>query len=819
VHFGRSLSRGFLAAPIVWSAAIVSLALGIGATTAVFSILNSLSLKNLPVAAPQRLVTLASRSGALQNQPGTYSYATFNEVRRQNLFDGALAWSRTSLTLDDGVQPIPSLWVSGDFFETLGIPAALGRTLTPADDVAGGGADGPVALISDRLWERGFSRAPRAIGSVLVIERTQVTIVGVMPPGFRGIEAGQVYDVYLPASIQPQIAPNTPSDRHMAIFSVMLRLRDGQSVAAATSALRAAQPEIRAASMPPGAVGYLEDPFVLLPSPAGPSTLRERYETPLLALLAVAMLVLIVGCANVANLMLVRGMTRRKELSVRLALGASRSTLLRDVLTECFALTAVGVVLGLTFAIWASSAMVSQFSTAERGTVLDVSLDWRVLLFASVAGVGAAMLFGVAPAIRVTRVAPIDALNAEGWGPVGNARGGAMNVVLVAQTAVVLLLIVTAGLFVRTFQELTRVPLGFEPEGLLSVTITAPHVPPSVRNGLYHRLVEATAAVPGVAHVGGGLSEPLRRVGVPIALTVSSARLLARADTLSYVDDVTPGWRRAFGLQLRAGRDIDDRDLKGAQSVALVNEVFVRRFFPGENVLGRTISVTAHVPPDGEINLGERTVIGIVADAVHDSFRVAKRPILYRPLAQRDGPLFIPFHLVARSATSSLGQLSDRVAASLRDVDPELRMTFRPMAETIDEVLAQDRVLAHVSAFGGAFALLLAAVGLYGVTAYSVACRRAEIGVRLAMGAVPSAIVKLVLFQLLRLLAAGVAIGAAASFWVAQFVSSLLYGVSPRDPLTLAGGAVMLILMGVAAAWLPAHRASLADPAGVLRAT
>jgi predicted permease len=435
MHRGRSLSRGFLAAPIIWSAAILSLALGIGATTAIFSILNSLSLKNLPVAAPQRLVALASRSDALQNQPGTYSYATFDEVRRQNLFDGALAWSRASLTLDDGVQPVPSLWVSGDFFETLGIPAALGRTLAPADDVTGGGASGLVAMISDRLWERRFSRAPGAIGSLLVIERTPVTIIGVTPPSFRGVEVGRAYDVYLPAGIAPQIAPNTPSNRHMAIFAVMLRLRDGQSVAAATSALRTAQPDIRAASMPPGAVGYLEDPFVLLPSAGGLSTLRERYETPLVALLAVAMLVLIVSCANVANLMLVRGMNRRKELSVRLALGASRSTLLRDVLTECFALGAVGVVLGLTFASWASSAMVSRFSTAERGTVLDVSLDWRVLLFASVAGVGAAMLFGVAPAVRVTRVAPIDALNAEGRGSVGNARGRAMNVVLVAQTA------------------------------------------------------------------------------------------------------------------------------------------------------------------------------------------------------------------------------------------------------------------------------------------------------------------------------------------------------------------------------------------------
>jgi putative ABC transport system permease protein len=819
MQFARSLSRAFLAAPIVWSAAILSLALGIGATTAVFSILNGLSLKNLPVAAPERLVTLISRSDALQNQPGAYSYATFDEVRRRTLFAGALAWSRASLTLDDAVQPVSSLWVSGDFFQTLGVPAALGRTLAPGDDLPGGGTDGLVAMISDRLWQRRFSRAPGAIGSVLFIERTPVTIVGVTPPDFRGVEVGWAYDVYLPASTQPQITPNTPSDRHMAIFSVMLRLRDGQSISAATISLRTVQAEIRTASMPPGAVGYLEDAFVLLPSAGGPPTLRERYEAPLVALFAVAVLVLIVSCANVANLMLVRGMTRRKELSVRVALGASRSTLLRDVLAECFALAAVGVALGLTFASWASSALVSRFSSAARGAVLDVSLDWRVLLFAAVAGVGTVLLFGVAPAVRNTRVAPIEALSAEGRGAVGRARGRAINLVLVAQTAVALLLILTAGLFLRTFQELTRVPLGFEPEGLLSVTIAAPHVPPADRNRLYHRLVQATAAVPGVAQVGGGLSEPLRRVGVPIALTVSGARPLPRADTLSFGDDVTPGWRRAAALELLFGRDIDDRDAAGAPPVAMVNEAFVRRFFPGENLLGRTLSVIAHVPPDGEIHLGERTVVGIVADAAHDSIRVAKRPILYRPLAQREGPLFIPFHLVARSATPSTGQLSERVAASLRDVDPELRMTFRPMEETIDEVLAQDRVLAHVSAVGGVFALLLASVGLYGVTAYSVACRRAEFGLRLAMGAVPGTIVTLVLFQVVRLLAAGIAIGAVGSLWVAELVSSLLYGVSPRDPLILVGGVAMLTVMAVAAAWLPAHRASQTDPAGVLRNT
>jgi predicted permease len=817
MRFVRLLARGFRAAPIIWIAAILSLALGIGAQTAVLSIVNSLSLTNLSVAAPHQLVTLTSTSDAAQNRTGTYSYATFDEIRRQRLFDGALAWSRARLTLDGTAEALSAAWVSGDFFSTLRVPAAIGRTFTPTDDVQGGGRSGVVAMISDRVWERRFGRAPEAIGRALVIERTPVTIVGVTPPSFSGVEVGQAYDIYLPSRTQSQVTPNAPSGLDMAIWTVMLRLRDGQSIVAATQALRAAQADIRAASAPTGAVGYLQEPFVLVPTGRGTSALRDRYETPLLVLFVVATLVLLVACANVANLMLVRGVARRKELSVRLALGASRGTLIRELLSESFIVAAPGVVLGLIFASWASHVLVAQFATGGTTAVLEVTIDWRVLVFASVAGIAAAMLFGVAPALRATHFAPVEILNADGRNPGGGTRLRGLNIVLVAQTALALVLVLAAGLFVRTFQQLTRVPLGFNAQGVLSVTVSAPHVRATDRNRLYHRLVESVSAVPSVAHAGGGLSEPLRRVGIPIALSVSGARSLSEAESLSYGDDVTPGWRSAYGLELRAGRDIDERDVSGGLPVALVNEAFVRRFFPSEDIVGRTLSITAHIPPDGAIPIGERTVIGVVADAVHDSIRSAKRPMFYRPLAQRDGPLFIPFHLAVRPATLSVGQLAEQVAAALRAVDPELRLTFATMAETVDAALAEERLLARLSAFGGGFALLLAAVGLYGVTAYSVASRRPEIAIRLALGGAPITITKLVLLQLSRTLAIGITLGAATSVWAAHFLSSLLFGVSPRDPLVLTGGVLTLAIIGIAAAFFPAYRASLSDPAGVLR--
>jgi putative ABC transport system permease protein len=716
------------------------------------------------------------------------------------------------------------LWVSGDFFATLGVRALLGRTITVADDVVGGGPDGPVAMISYELWQRRFGGAAGIIGTSSSIERVPVTIVGVTPPDFLGVEVGRGFDVLFPVNTQPLIQPAIPGDADAAVLNIMLRLKPGQSFDAATAALRAVQPQIRAGSMPHSmqrvrAEDFLKDPFTLEPADAGTSAVRQRFQRPLVTLLVVVALVLLIACGNIANLQLARGLSRRHELSVRLALGASRWRLVRQLLMECVLLSAIGATLGLVFATWASRALVVQLSTSVTRVVLDVSLDGRVLAFTAATIVATAMLFGIAPALQVTGVVPMEALNAHGRGVNGGGRGALSNGLIVAQVALSLLLIVAAGLLVRTFERLARVPLGFDRERVLVVTVTAPTVPAVARNPFYHRLVRAAAAVPGVARAGGSLSSPLSFVlNGDLVVTVPGAAPAPDAERVTQANDITPGWLAAYGTAIRSGRDIDDHDTTATRPVMLVNEAFVQRLFPGRNLIGTSLAVTYRSGSYGDILLGSRTVIGIVGDAVFRAIRDPARPTIYFPLAQRDDPLaFNSFYIVVRSMAGSPVLLTRSVAAALTAVNPDLSLTFHPLADQVNESLAQERLVAMLSGFFGALALLLAGLGLYGVTAYAVARRRAEIGIRMALGAAPAEIVRLVLRRVSALVGLGVTIGAGVSLWASKFIATLLYGLEPRDPITLVGAAFVLGTVGAAAAWLPAYRSSHIDPAEVLR--
>jgi predicted permease len=819
----RLAFRALRATPIVSVVAVLSLALGIGANTAIFTLVNSLLLRRLPVADPQRLAAVSSaRKVSYRPQ---YGYATFDQIRRHGqAFDGALAYTsccgKSALTLGAETEMVDRQFVSGDFFTSLGVPALVGRTFTPADDVPGGGPAGPVAVISYSLWQRRFGGAARIVGTPVVIERVAVTIVGVTPPEFFGVEVGRSVDVALPFNLEPLILPSTPFDADTTVLNLMLRLKPGQSLDAATAALRAVQPQVRAASLPKEfPADHLKEPFVLHAAGAGTSSLRQRFEQPLIAIFAVVVLVLLIACANIANLQLARGAARRHELSVRLALGASRWRLARQMLAESAVLSACGAVLGVMFAAWASRALVAQLSTDVTPVALDLTVDWRVLAFTATATITTAMLFGVAPARRAARVAPIEALKAHGRGPAGDARGSLSNSLIVAQVALSLLLVVAAGLFVRTFERLARVPLGFDRDRVLVATITAPTVAANDRNVFYHRLVAAAAAVPGVARAGGSVNPPL--VGNLLGdfvVTLPGAPIPPDAETISQSTSITPGWLAAYGTSVREGRDIDEHDTRATPPVMLVNDAFARKFFPGRSLPGTTLALAFRAGNNGDIPLGLITVVGVVGDAVYRSIREPPRPTLYMALAQRDGPLLFPnFFIAVRSSMGSPALLSRSVAAALSAVNRDLTLSFRPLADQVDAALAQDRLVAMLSGFFGSLALLLAGLGLYGVTAYAVALRRAEIGIRMALGAAPAGVVRLVLSRVSRLVGAGVLVGAAISLAASTLIGSLLYGVEPRDPLTLAGAALTLAAVGGLAAWLPAYRASHVDPAEVLR--
>jgi putative ABC transport system permease protein len=821
----RLAVRALRSTPIVSAVAIVSLALGIGANTAMFSLVNSLLLRSLPVREPQQLAILGDTSDP---RAGYYTYAIWDAVRRRpQLFDGAFAWSATRFNLSRGGQTefIDGLWASGRMFETLGVPAMLGRTLTDADDRRGGGPDGAVAVISYAYWQRRYDGDPRAVGETIDLERVPFTIVGVTPPSFFGPEVGRTFDVVAPIGAEPLIrgAETFLDGRSTWWLGIIARLKPGQSLDAAQAAIRGVQPQIRAEAMPTtwsaqNRATFLKDAFTLKPAATGDSALRQRYERPLVTLLVVVALVLLIACANIANLLLARAAARRHELSLRLALGASKWRIARQLLVESLVMAAAGAAVGLAVAQWATRLLVAQLSTPNNHVFLDLGLDWRVLAFTMVVAMATALLFGTAPAFRTSDVQPMEAMKEHGRGGGGESRIGLANSLVVAQVTLSLVLVVAAGLFMRTFSSLANLHLGFDRDRVLVATVNAQRteIPAAERLAVYERVHQAVAAAPGVAAAGVSIVTPVSGMAWNNRIDVSGGVVLPDRQRLAFFNAITPGWLTTFGTPVAAGRDIAAGDTKSAPRIMLVNEAFARKFLNGASPIGHTVTMPgiANTPSQ------PAEIVGVVADAVYRSLRDPVPPTIYVPLAQfDDGPRPAPasISVSVRSASQSPALLTRTVAEAIGRVNPDLALTFRPLAEQVNASLTQERLVAMLAGFFGGLALLLAGLGLYGVTSYAVSRRRTEIGIRMALGAAPGGVVRLVLTRVTLLVGAGIVAGWAISLWAAQFVSTLLYGLQPRDPLTIIGAAASLAAVGAGAGWLPAYRASRIDPAEVLR--
>ena len=823
----RLAVRALRATPVVSIVAILSLALGIGANTAVFSLVDSLILRSLPVVEPQRLAVITD-AGAIKGGFVTgYTYAIWDQIRRRGQpFDGAFAWASDGFNLAEGggeTQLVDGIYASGDYFSTLGVPALLGRTFTAADDVPGGGNDGPVAVISYALWQRRFGGSGTIVGTPLVVERVPFTIVGVTPPSFFGMEVGRAADVMLPLNTEPLIRGKDsrigPGGGSPAL-TVTLRLKPAQSIDTATAIVRGLQPQIREAArpatLPPLAQrDFLKDVFAVLPAGSGTSGLRKRYEQPLVAVFAVVGLVLLIACANIANLQLARATARRHELSVRVALGASRWRLGRQWLVESLLLSGVGAALGLLFASWFSRALVSQLSTATNRVYLDLAIDWRLLAFTAAIAVATAILFGTLPALRATGVAPIEALKEQGRGSSSDAWVSLSSGLVVAQVALSLVIVVAAGLFVRTLENLATRPLGFDSDRVLLIIVngTRSRVAAGDRLASFDRLVTA-ALVPGVVKSAASFRTPV--IGF---LPVNMLRLSEAVPSFAaYANYVTPGFFATYGTPIKAGRDFDDRDSKNAPAVIIVNETFVRTFLNGRSPIGAVMAFEGGRDGRGPAP-GLRSIVGVVGDSTYSGLRADAAPVAYSPLAQLDFPGG-PSGDVTISVRASAGApmlLARSLRSALTAVDRDLVFTFRPMTDQVSASLTQERVIATLAGFFGAVALLLAGLGLYGVTSYAVNRRRAEIGIRMALGAAPGSVIRLVLWRVTLLVGSGVLVGAGVSLWASRFVATLLYGLEPRDPITLVGAAVVLSAVGAVAGWLPAYRASRIDPATVLR--
>ena len=811
----RSAVRSLRAAPIVTTVVVLSLAMGIGANTAIFSLVNSLLLRSLPVPDADRLVTLTAGNATDQR----FTYATFDEVRRRgHLFDGALAWAESLLTIGEDAEPAYAQWVSGDYFETLGMPAFVGRTLTPADDVVGGGPAGPVGVISHGLWQRRYGAASDVIGSSLLVEGVPVTVVGVAPARFRGVQVGSEFDLLLPIRTNDLIRPTTPRDLHAGWLRIMLRLRPEQSMDAATAALRAAQPQIRSGSLPPGplATGFLNEPFVIENAATGVSHLRRRYASPLVTLLMVVSLVLLVACTNVANSLLGRGAARRHALSLQVALGASRWRLVRPLLIESALLSIFGAALGIVFAAWASRAIVAQLPAVEVPIVLDLTIDLPVLAYTVVVAMATAMVSGLAPALWAMTVAPMGTLTADRRSGGGPAHG--FNGLLVAQVAVSMLLLVAAGLFGRTFQQLTQVPLGFDDERLLVATVRTPTTSPAEQSEVRHRFSRTIASVPGVTAAAGSDQAPLFFTYQAFPLSLSGVAPLPSPESLTHLVSITPAWFETYGMSMRAGRAISERDGAEAQPVMVVNEAFVQRFLPGQDPVGRALEMTFEFGSAGRLSFDPRVVVGVVGNAVHESVRGPIRPIVFVPMAQEPlQSIFVPGAFFAvRSATAAPDLLGRSVATALVSVDPDVRVSFLTATRIVNIALAQERLVARLAAYAGLFGLVLTALGLAGVTAYQVTRLRPELAVRIALGSTRGWLVGHVLSRVFRSVAGGMFVGLAFTLWLSPMAESMLFGVEPWDPVVIAGAAVALAAVGLLAGWVPAHRAARLDPVRAL---
>jgi predicted permease len=813
----RLAIRSLLSAKVATSIAILSLALGIGANTVVFSLVDSLILRGLSVVEPQRLA-LVSSTGVTTYRPA-FSYATFDAIRRRALFESVGAFttccSQSTITVNGTRELVYREFFSGDFFQTLGVPAPLGRLITPADDVDGGKPDGQVVVISDRLWRRVFNADPHVVGTPLHVDHASLTIVGVVPADFHGLEVGRAFDIAMP--LDTRLAGNFIGnyERDTPILNLVVRRRPSQTLGAAAAALRAAQPDIRAASK-----ATLLEPFVLEAIPGGTSALRERFQRPLLLMLAVVVFVLLVACANVANLLLARSTARRHELSVRVALGASPWRLARQFLVESAMLATIGTCAGVLLAPVAVRLIVSELSIESAPVVLDLSPDWRVMLFAAAVMVMTTLLFGVAPAVRTTRVAPNDALKdriADGSGArIG--RVGILDSLIVMQVALSLAAVVSAGLFLQTFEQLARVRLGFDRDRVLSVVVNSQNISTDNRNDLNHRLARAAESVPGVAAAGGSINPPLAGfLRGDLVVSPPGTTAPPSAERIDRTDFVTPGMFAAYGMPILAGRDVDDHDTVRSPKVMVVNRAFVNHFLGGRSAVGQIMRVTYRAL-GGDFPVGDLTIVGVVGDTVSRSLRDSSTPIVFIPLRQYGESVPQPnLYLAIRSAGPQPEALERSVKAALTAVNSDITVQFQPIKAEVHAALSQDRLLAMLSGFFGGLAMLLAGLGLYGVTAYAVSRRRIELGIRMALGATPASVVRSVLSRAAILVGAGVFAGAVASLWASRFADSLVYGISPRDPATFVGAVLALVSTAIAAAMLPAWRASSIDPAVTLR--
>lgn len=794
-------------------AMIVVMALGIGATIGVFSLIDGLVLKPLPVRQPDRLVYLSRPS---------FSYPVFTELRARgtHLFESLVAWNmeREYVEWNTELEPTEVLMASGAFYSTLGVPASVGRMFTEADDVVDGGRDGLVAIISHSAWQRRFNGEASVIGRTIRIRRQPFTIVGVAPQGFFGVAPGLAPELTIPlTSLERQRLPlRTSSWLHL-----LGRLRTGLSVREANAGLQTIWRSVLEVTTSPDMPAerramYLSRTTTLESARAGYSRVRNQFEEPLWMLLALVALLLIVAAASAANLILARGTARGREFAVRIAIGASRMRLLRQVMTEALVWTLLGAVAGLLVAAWSSGQLVGMMTTWDDPIVLNVLPDWRIVLAAVALGFFTALGCAILPAFRTTRVAAGSTL--KEFGPIrgsfsaGWSSGKSLVTIQVGLTVVLLF---GAALFARSLQSILSQDTGFNPEGLFVIGLEAGEAgyEGARFTTFYDSVLERLRSTPGVQSASlskyppisnddGAWTQSIGIDGAPVEMDASRS---------VHFNAVTPGYLQTTGVTLLKGRDFSEQDRVGTERVAIVSESLARVFFPGQNPLGRRISIGRS---DARRDL---VIVGVVGNSKYQRLTEPSRSIAFLPSAQVqdliDGDeLFVE----VRAATDD-ASIADTLRRQIRSVDQKVPLRIETVADRIRVSLVKERVITTIAMSLGFAALILACAGVYGLLAYIVSRQTSEIGLRLALGAGRRQMVWMVIRQSLVVGAAGVFLGLAASLALAQFARNLLYQVSETDVLALGLAAGIMLVVAMAAGFFPARRAANVDPLIALR--
>ncbi|MEO7144675.1 MAG: ABC transporter permease [Bryobacteraceae bacterium] len=826
----RYALRGLRKAPVFTLVAVLSLALGIGANAAIFTLLDQVMLRVLPVKDPGQLALLSMRGAHYGSNTGqnALSYPMYTDIRDRNrVFSGMLCRYALPLSVNfhGRTERTPGELVSGNYFDVLGVTAALGRVLTPEDDRGEGGH--PIAVLSYDYWVSRFAADPHVVGERILVNDFPVTVVGVSQRGFDGVEVGNSPGIRIPVTMKKQMTSGMWAEtynlqnRRGTWVNVFGRLRPGVSLVQAKASLQPLAHSILEMEVTEAAFSraspYVRQQFLkgsmdVLPAARGRSGLREKFSTPLWVLMTMVGVVLLIACANLANLMIARAANRQKEMALRLALGAGRMRIARQLIVESLTLAALGGAAGLLVAAWTDHLLLRFLPTGDAPSPLTFSPDARVIVFTLAISAFTGVLFGFAPALQSSRAELALTLKEQAGAVIGGAAQLRKGLVM-AQVFLSLLLLIGAGLFVRSLQNLRTLDPGFRTSNLIAFSVD-----PTVngyskdRTMLFYRdLRERLAAIPGVETAALGLVRVLDNNEWDNSIAVEGYAPKPGEGMSPFFNAVSPGYFYALGIQMIAGREFLASDEARKDKVGVVNEKFAKRYFGGaERAVGRHFGFGGDPGTKTDIE-----IVGVIRDAKYQDLRETDREQDFVPYAQMDHAFGMTVYIRTRLAPE---QLFGAVKQMVRGMDPNLPLyAMRTLDDQLNRSLLTERMVAFLAAAFGLLATFLAAVGLYGVMAYNVARRTREIGIRMALGAAASDVTWMVMREVLWLVGVGVALALPAALVLTRLVKSQLFGVTPNDPLSLIAATLGIVLVGALAGWIPAMRAMRIDPNRALR--